>query len=184
MRLAAKWIVTAALVGGVSIPAFADDYSITFTDTSGSGQNATGTFIYSGGTFSNFDVSWNSFAFDLTLGANADSNAGGCSGGPGVSTFNYLEGAAGCVGTADQWGTLNGPSKVVNFIVSPNYSGFSGSANVPGSFPPNSGGSFTVTDLTPQAAPEIGPASAASGLTLLLGALAVLRGRKQQSIAA
>jgi hypothetical protein len=33
-------------------------------------------------------------------------------------------------------------------------------------------------------APEIDPASAASGLTLLLGGLLVLRGRKQQSIAA
>jgi hypothetical protein len=44
---------------------------------------------------------------------------------------------------------------------------------------------LTVTSLTPPVgAPEIDPASAASGLTLLIGGLIVLRSRRQQSIAA
>jgi len=38
---------------------------------------------------------------------------------------------------------------------------------------------YTITSLTPVSAPEINPASAASGLTLLLGGLAVLRGRRK-----
>jgi hypothetical protein len=42
---------------------------------------------------------------------------------------------------------------------------------------------WTLSKVSPNAAPEIDPASAASGLTLLLGVLAVLRGRrKMQSI--
>jgi hypothetical protein len=49
-------------------------------------------------------------------------------------------------------------------------------------------GATQIDDLviasTASSAPEIDPASAASGLTLLLGGLLVLRGRKRQSIAA
>jgi hypothetical protein len=45
--------------------------------------------------------------------------------------------------------------------------------------PTSSFGTFTATQ-----APEIDPTSAASGLTLLVGGLLVLRGRKQQSVAA
>jgi len=45
-------------------------------------------------------------------------------------------------------------------------------------------GNITPTPVPLSAAPEIDPTSAASGLTLLLGGLVVLRGRRQQSIAA
>jgi hypothetical protein len=38
---------------------------------------------------------------------------------------------------------------------------------------------YSITSLSRASAPEINPASAASGLTLLLGALAVLRGRRK-----
>lgn len=38
---------------------------------------------------------------------------------------------------------------------------------------------YSITSLTAVSAPEINPASAASGLTLLLGGLAVLRGRRK-----
>jgi hypothetical protein len=38
---------------------------------------------------------------------------------------------------------------------------------------------YTITSLTAVSAPEINPASAASGLTLLLGGLAVLRGKRK-----
>jgi len=47
-----------------------------------------------------------------------------------------------------------------------------------------SGASINQVIPPPTAAPEIDPTSAASGLTLLMGGLVVLRGRKQQSIAA
>jgi hypothetical protein len=42
----------------------------------------------------------------------------------------------------------------------------------------------TAPSIAPTAAPEIDPTSAASGLALLLGGLAVLRGRKDTSISA
>jgi hypothetical protein len=45
-------------------------------------------------------------------------------------------------------------------------------------------GSFVVAAAKATSAPEIDPASAVSGLTVLLGALAMLFGRKEKSISA
>jgi hypothetical protein len=42
---------------------------------------------------------------------------------------------------------------------------------------------YSITSLSRMSAPEINPASAASGLTLLLGGLAVLRGRRKKAVA-
>jgi hypothetical protein len=41
---------------------------------------------------------------------------------------------------------------------------------------------YSITSLSPVAAPEISPVSAASSLTLLLGGLAVLRGRRKVAV--
>jgi hypothetical protein len=46
MNTFAKWLPVAAL-SAVAIPAYADDYSVSFTDTCGMGVNGTGTFSYS-----------------------------------------------------------------------------------------------------------------------------------------
>jgi hypothetical protein len=177
MNTTTRWILIAAL-GAAAIPAYADDYSMAFTDITGSGENATGTFTYSGGIFSNFDVSWDGLAFDFTAAANAATGIGGCSGGAGVSTFNYLEGSAACTSMAQEW-FAEAVVEPGEFFLAPESIGLI--------VPPSAGsvlrsvaadGSFVVTDTTIQSAPEIDPASIASGLALLAGGLAVLRGRR------
>jgi hypothetical protein len=181
MNTVAKYVLIGALGAGV-IPAYADDYSMAFTEITGSGQNATGTFTYSGGTFSNFDVSWDGLAFDLTAAANAATGVGGCPGGAGFSTFNYLEGSAGCTSIAQGWfAEAFGPTE---FFLAPEDAGFTvaPSAGSALQYGVPSEGSFVVTDTTIQSAPEIDPASAASGLALLVGGLAVLRGRRPRRL--
>ena len=187
MNTMARWLMMGAL-GAAAIPAYADDYSVAFTDTLGAvtnstgGQNATGTFTYSGGTFSNFDVSWNGLAFDFTAAANAATDVGGCTGGAGFSTFNYLEGSAACTSTAQGW--------FAEALVDPGE--FSLAPELNGLFvAPSAGsvlrglasqGTFVVMDTTIVSAPEIDPASIAGGLALLAGGLAVLRGRRPRRL--
>jgi hypothetical protein len=178
MRTLAKWMLMGAVSAG-AIPAYADNYSILFTDTSGSGVNATGTFSYSGGRFSNFDVRWDGLTFVLTADANSVTGVGGCSGGAGASTFNYLESAKGCGGPATQWGAAAlGIGPGATFLFSPSYAGFGRSllAVAPEA---SSMGTFAVTDLSHRhAVPEIDRVYTTSALALLVGGLLVLRGRR------
>jgi len=177
MNALAKWMLVGA-VGAAAIPAYADNYSVLFTDTTGSGLNATATFSYSDGIFHNFDIDWNGRVFDFTVDANSVAGVGGCNTGKGFAAFDFMEGAA-CATPASpatpQWGAATwGVGST--FLLSPNYEGFGKSLLSPGP-EADSMGTLKLTDLSTHKAPEIDPGSAVAGLALLLGGLMVLRGR-------
>jgi hypothetical protein len=170
------WMLIAGICAG-AIPAHADEYGVSFLDDGGS--NATGTFTYAGGIFSSFDVSWD--GYNLALNSSSPSPAN-CAEAAVTGAATLLH----CT-PSQTWSAnvLNGAPEFfidnVNafnasqacFIITQGGCVYSNSA----------GGTFAVTDLSAQQAPEIDPASAASGFTLLLGGFLVLRGRRQQHTA-
>jgi hypothetical protein len=82
-----------ALLFGAALtqPLSASSYSITLLDGTGPTVDGTGSFTFSGGTFSAFTVTWDSFVFDLTSIANSTgSEPHGCDGGGAISVFTYL----------------------------------------------------------------------------------------------
>jgi hypothetical protein len=94
------WIIALLFAASFAQPVFADGvYIITFT-TSGT-PDAFGSFTYTAGVFSGFDVTWNGSTFDFTAAANdeATTTIVGCSS-PGF--FAYLS-SAGC-GESPSWG--------------------------------------------------------------------------------
>ena len=94
------WIIALLFAASFAQPVFADGtYIITFT-TSGA-PDATGSFTYTAGVFSGFDVTWNDSTFDFTTAANdeATTTIVGC---PSAGFFAYLS-AAGC-GESPSWG--------------------------------------------------------------------------------
>jgi hypothetical protein len=173
-----RWILVAAMCAG-AIPVHADDYGVSFLDVSGSGLDATGTFSYANGIFSNFDVSWDGYNLALSSSFSSPSNCAEAA----VSSGATL---AGCP-SSQTWNAavINGNPKFfidgVNAFTAESvcFSITQGSCVAS----PVANGTFTVADLSVQQAPEIDPASAASGLTFLLGGLLVLRGRGQQGSA-
>jgi hypothetical protein len=174
MNTLRKWVLVAAF-GVAAAPAYADNYSILFTVANG-GPDASGTFTYANGTFSDFDVEYDGLTFDLSSDASAVSGVGGCSGGPGVSTFNYFESSTGCGGPPREWSAASlGVGPGATFLFSVDYQGFGKSLAMlaPAA---NSIGTFVVTDLSTHAAPELDPNSAVGCVTFLVGSLAVLAG--------
>jgi hypothetical protein len=191
MNTVAKCMLAVAMVGA-SGAAVAQVYDVNFNV---SGEHITGSITVGGetGTLAEPDIS----AFTFT--------------GTGINTFNlsgttlFCNGGGGC-GLSANGGTLQfgfGSSSVFEDIFNcqnPGYCGFlsMNSAGVYGSG--NGAVTFDVSgqgngqwdaqsglsDLTlsPAAAPEIDPGFGASGLTLLLGGLLVLRGRRQHRLAA
>jgi len=64
------WVILAVLVVAIGAPAaFGDNYTINFTNYSGS-PTPTGSFMYAAGSFSGFDVYWDGYTFDFTTLAN------------------------------------------------------------------------------------------------------------------
>ena len=170
------WMLIAAMCAG-AIPAHADEYGVSFLD--GSGLNATGTFTYASGIFSNFDVSWDGYNLALNSSSPAPSNCAEAAV-TGASTLTNC--------TSSQTWSANvlngGPEFFIDNANAFNASQACFSITQGGCVYSNSAaGTFIVTDLSVQQAPEIDPALAASGFTLLLGGLLVLRGRRQRCTA-
>jgi hypothetical protein len=177
----AKWIgaLVFALCGAAT--ASADNYTIDFFDSASTTViDATGAFTYSaalptGSQFSDFTVDWSGNTFDFTAVANSTpAEMHGC-GSASISFFSYLTSSA-CSSQLGSWiAESNGIS--AQFLLSPLDNPVASSVATSGFSLPQTGSFIT--------APEIDPASAASGLTLLLGGLMVLRGgRKQRHLAA
>jgi hypothetical protein len=124
-------------------------------------------------------------------GGSTSGLSGNPGGGPGSESSGSLNGfemnGSGSFGT-ESWISLNPSSGSVAFLSNglPNISDISGSTGMFETYTNgpvsdifhngNYGVQYEITSLT--LAPEIDPTSAASGLTLLLGALVVLRGRR------
>jgi hypothetical protein len=171
------WMLIAGMCAG-AIPAHADEYGVSFLDDGG--LNATGTFTYASGIFSSFDVSWDGYNLALNSSSPSPANCAeaAVTGGP---TLLHCT-------PSQTWSAnvLNGaPEFFIDNVNAFNASQACFSITQGGCVYSNSaGGKFAVTDLSAQQAPEIDPASAASGFTLLLGGFLVLRGRRQQYTAA
>jgi|HubBroStandDraft_3_1064219.scaffolds.fasta_scaffold142742_1 hypothetical protein len=85
------WIIALLFGAALAQPLSASSYSITLLDGSGPTVDGTGSFTFSGGEFSAFTVTWDSFLFDFTSTANSyGSNPHGCDGGGSISVFTYL----------------------------------------------------------------------------------------------
>jgi hypothetical protein len=128
-------------------------------------------------------------------GGSATGLPGNPGGGPGFESGGSLNGfemnGSGSFGT-ESWISLNPSSGSVAFLSNglPNISDISGSEGMFETYTNgpvsdifhngNFGVQYEITSLT--LAPEIDPTSAASGLTLLLGTLVVLRGRRTKSL--
>ncbi len=172
-------VMVVALCGAAT--AYADNYTINFLDSASSSViDATGSFTYNaaapkGDQFSNFDVNWSGNTFNFSSAANTAPTGGyGCS---ASSFFAYLTTTA-CSSQTGSWYAqtfLLTPE----FIFAPSYNPVSVSNVGSIAFDLPQFGTFSVKDTT-VGAPEIDPASTAAGLTLLIGGLMVLRGRKRQ----
>lgn len=85
------WIIALLFGSALIQPLSASSYSITLLDGNGPTVDGTGSFTFSGGVFSSFTVTWDSFLFDFTSAANSTgSEAHGCGGGSAISVFSYL----------------------------------------------------------------------------------------------
>jgi hypothetical protein len=186
MNREAKWVgaVIFALCGAAT--AHAQTYSIDFFDSASTSIiDATGAFTYNaaqpaGSQFSSFTVDWfgvvGTAAFDFTAVANS-APVQSC-GSSSISFFSYLTSPA-CSSQGTSWlGEYSFGTSTATFIISPLGGPVSSSVGTSALLFPETG-TFSTTET-----PEIDPASAASGLTLLLGSLMVLRGRKQRHLAA
>jgi hypothetical protein len=188
MSTAIKWILAASLIGasGTATAQVTYDYSGSNFDVV-SGQDTTsdsvqGSFTVSSALAPNLaeaDITPSSFAF--SDGVQSIKGAGCC--------FSIFTNASGQI---DAWNiSIFLPSNGVIGINSPNIDlGAPGEPTIYDLV--HTGGNETSVASSDRAgvwtshiaAPEIDPASAASGLTLLAGALVVLRGRRPQRLAA
>jgi hypothetical protein len=88
------WVSAVLLGAALAQPVMADSYSINFYSKASTTIDATGSFTYVAGTFSDFTVLWDSTTFDFTAGANAAPVEGHeCDGGGSISFFTYLTNA-------------------------------------------------------------------------------------------
>jgi hypothetical protein len=161
-----------------STSALADTYQIDFAPVPGDLSPTSGSFTYSGGTFTNFDVVWDNITFDLTSAAN-DATGPLCSTTGSAETFLLLTRPSTClpaefgvwIGHNDFQDTrtytfgfyASTPPALTPVITSQVQSVFPGVGC--GCF---ADGSWTLTDLSPSAVPE--PES----LTAMLTAIAVM----------
>jgi hypothetical protein len=189
MNRVAKWVgpLVFALCGAAT--ANAQTYTIDFYDSSSTSViDATGAFTYNAALpadsqFSNFTVNWSGNTFNFTSLANSTPvEAHGCGGG-NISFFAYLTSTA-CSSQSASWLGEFQPSTASSlFIFSASDNPVESGASASGLVIPETG-MFKVTTGSIVQTPELDPAFAASGLTLLLGSLMVLRGRKRRHLAA
>jgi hypothetical protein len=171
-----------ALCGAAT--AHAQTYDIDFFDgASTTTVDATGVFTYnasqpSGSQFSAFTVDWSGNVFDFTSLANSTPSEGHGCGSGNISFFSYLTSSA-CSSQLLSWfGGFQPSTSSASFVFSGLDNPVASSVAASGFVIPETG-TFSVVQT-----PEIDPASAASGLTLLLGGVLVLRGRKRPHLAA
>ncbi|HXN72144.1 MAG TPA: PEP-CTERM sorting domain-containing protein [Candidatus Acidoferrales bacterium] len=93
------WVLSLLLVASGAPPAHADSFTITLHDGTSSTVDGTGSFNFSGGTFSDFTITMfpgtvNAITFDMTSAANsAPVEFHACDGGLSISVFTYLTNA-------------------------------------------------------------------------------------------
>jgi hypothetical protein len=171
MSSLSRWILVAAMCVG-AVPLHADEYEIYFLDGNGGGVDATGTFTYANGIYSNFDVSWNGYNLELNSSSSSPANCaeaviGVLSGCPSSQTWD-----AGVVRGAPLF-FIDGTNAFT--AISSCFSITQGGCAESDA----AAGTFTVIDSSVKQAPEIDPAWATSSFTFLLGGLLTLRGRRR-----
>jgi hypothetical protein len=193
MNTVAKWMMTAALGSVWSLATAQETFNVDFTV---GGDTVTGSITtdVSSGALVATDIT-NYSLTDSLLGVSVNMTADGFTSAPFattglVITGNQLEfNFANSTPAASFFGVCCGPSiDLADTAVS----AFAGGSMIAVPYvgaivgPQLAHGALTILGTAPAttAAPEIDPASAAGGLALLVGGLLVLRGRKQQSIAA
>jgi len=164
------WIIALLFAASFAQPAFADGtYIITFTTTGT--PDATGSFTYTAGVFSGFDVTWNASTFDFTTAANDEANTSivGC---PSAGFFAYLS-AAGC-GESPSWGAdALEPVPVFGFNASPATGDCCAVAARPGA-----GRIFTSVDGSFTIAPATAMPEPSSSALMLVGGVFLFVMRK------
>jgi|SRR5271165_31920 len=192
MNTVAKWMMAAALGSAWSLATAQETFNVNFTV---GGDNVTGTITtdVSSGALGVTDIT-NYSLTDSLLGVSVNMTADGFTSGPYptglVIAGNQLEfNFANSAPAAALFGVCCGPTIDLADTGASAFAGGSLTALPFGGAivsPLKAGGALTILGTAPAttAAPEIDPVSAASGLALLVGGLVVLRGWKQQSIAA
>jgi hypothetical protein len=145
------WIIALLFAASFAQPVFGDGTYIIIFTTSGT-PDASGSFTYTAGVFSGFDVTWNDSTFDFTTAANdeATTTIVGC---PSAGFFAYLS-AAGC-GDSPSWGgDALEPVTDFGFAASPATGDCCAVAGPPGAgrISTSVDGSFTIAPAT--ATPE------------------------------
>jgi hypothetical protein len=196
--------IAALLVTGIvalsATPAIAQTYDISLLDGTSPAVDGTGSFSYSNGTISNFTLSWNGLMLNFTKEANELTTLGGCGGGAGAATFNFLTDKNHCDTSLPAWegiaflgnaGNTGFLLKPVLDLTSPGFEAFGDQSDGHGGIDTSvlsgspiktgvpSEGFIQSGRISVTAAPEIDPASATSALTLLFGSILVLRSRKR-----
>jgi hypothetical protein len=93
------WVLSLLLLASGAPLARADSFTITLHDGTSTTVDGTGSFNFSGGTFSDFTITMfpgtaNAITFDMTSAANsAPAEFHGCDGGLSISIFTYLTNA-------------------------------------------------------------------------------------------
>lgn len=192
MNTIAKWMMTAALGSAWSLATAQETFNVNFTV---GGDNVTGfiTTDVSTGALGVTDIT-NYSLTDSLEGVSVNMTADGFTSGPYptglVITGNQLEfDFANPVASAALFGVCCGPT--IN-LAAGSASSFLGGSMIVVPFggaivgPYLAHDALTILGTAPAttAAPEIDPASAASGLALLVGGLVVLRGRRPQRLTA
>lgn len=109
--IAALWLVlTAFPAAGATI------YDINFTTTSGAPTPISGRFEWDGTVFTNFIVTWNSVAFNLTASANAPAIIGGtgCPGEASTPAYAFAMLQQSCAGPTYAWSASS--SGLISFL--------------------------------------------------------------------
>lgn len=200
MKKSTAALLVTGIVALSATPAFAQTYEISLLDGTSTAVDGTGSFSYSNGIFSNFTLSWNGLMLNFTNGANQLTSLGGCGGGAGVATFNFLTDKNHCDTSLPAWegiawlgnaGNTGFLLKPVLDLTSPGFQAFGDQSDGHGGIdtsvisgtPINtglpSGGFIQSGGISVTVAPEIDPATTTSALALLFGSVLVLRSRKQ-----
>jgi len=146
------WFVAFLFGATLAQPLSASSYTITLLDGNGPTIDGTGSFTFSGGVFSSFTVTWDSFVFDFTSVANSTgSEAHGCGGEGAISVFTYLTNSNCQIGGIEpiSWEGLVMEGSA-EFIFSPDFSGISSPSVPAGSESLTQSGIFEASQTVPE----------------------------------
>jgi hypothetical protein len=146
------WFVALLFGSAFAQPLSASSYSITLLDGNGPTVDGTGSFTFSGGVFSSFTVTWDSFLFDFTSVANSTgSETHGCGGGGAISVFTYLTNSncqTGGIESISWAGFVEEHSAELSF--SPDFTGIASPTVPAGSEMLSQSGIFEVSQVVPE----------------------------------